>query len=49
MMTFVFAAAVLFGALCVAAALDGGMRQGRLPPQSRGAPPLPCPLETAGR
>jgi hypothetical protein len=48
MMTFVFAAAVLFGALRVAAALDGAMRQDRLPLQSRSAPPLPCPLETAG-
>ena len=48
MMAFVLAAAVLLGALCVAAALDGAMRQDRLPPESRGAPPLPCPLETAG-
>ncbi len=47
-MTFVFAAAVLFGALCVAAALDSATHRDRLPPQPRGVPPLRCPPDTAG-
>jgi hypothetical protein len=46
MMTFVFAAVVLIGALCIAAAL-GGVECHNRPPQPRRKRPPHCPSETA--